>query len=93
MSYTIRLQVTEANEVRVLHAGGQLPVGEFVINGHEDTGTAGINIERREANGRFAASAQHTHFKENDKDPAREVPGAGHASEAGHSHAGEQHTN
>ncbi len=43
---------------------GDVPDGEFVIAGHEDSGQRFLSVSRRGPDGRFVQVAQATHYKE-----------------------------
>lgn len=62
MSYTLTVVVKGA-EASVTKSG-DVPDGEFVINGHEDANQRTFGAVRRGADGRYVAAAHSTHYKE-----------------------------
>lgn len=59
VSYTLTVKV-EAGQASIVTSAAP-PDGEFTIAGHDDSTTRQISVTRRGPDGRFIASATHTH--------------------------------
>lgn len=62
MSYN--LTVTVKGSEAAVTMSGDVPEGEFVISGHEDSHQRNLTLTQRAANGQYVAAAHATHYKE-----------------------------
>jgi hypothetical protein len=60
VSYALRLKA-DKGFISLEGISGQIPDGDFEIQGHKDIGREDLGIYRREPDGRFAGSAHHSH--------------------------------
>lgn len=61
MSYSVEVRVKDGTAS--VTTSGEVPEGSFTVAGHEDDSQSSLNVTRRLPDGRFAASAAHTHNK------------------------------
>lgn len=62
MSYTISVR-TEDGQASV-QVSGEVPDGVFTVSGHEDDSQRQLSVTRQGLDGRYVATAGHTHYKE-----------------------------
>lgn len=62
MSYTFTVRT--ANGVSTVTSETSVPDGDHQVSGHEDAQRTDLSVTRRAPDGRFVASATHSHSKE-----------------------------
>lgn len=62
VSYAINVTIRGPEVSTAL--SGEVPDGEYTVAGHDDDRTVQISVTRRGPDGRFIASATHTHGRE-----------------------------
>lgn len=63
MSFSITVAVKNGDTT--VQTTGEVPDGEYTVNGHDDDNSRVLGVYQRGTDGKYVSSATHTHYKGN----------------------------